>query len=147
MIFILVAALAGLVGTWGMTAVLYLIDRSGRVNADMVRALGSAVTRSLETALFPGLLIHFLAGIPFAMLYIGIFTLFGVSGLQSLIAVGGLLGFGHGFAFSFILVILAEHHPVARFQEAGYPVAVAHFVGHIVFGLLVGLVTGLTGYR
>jgi len=43
-------------------------------------------------------------------------------------------------------LILAEHHPVEKFQNAGFQVAIAHFFSHIVYGLLIGLVTGISGY-
>jgi hypothetical protein len=47
---------------------------------------------------------------------------------------------------SFILVIaVAEHHPLPEFREAGFTVAVAHVVGHVVYGALVGLVLGMSG--
>lgn len=144
--FLLVSIVAGLIGTWGMTMVLYIITRSGLANADMVRALGSSLTRSLETSLFPGLIIHFAAGIPFAMLYVGAFGILGLSNLSQLVLAGGIIGLAHGFAFSFILVILAEYHPVELFQQAGFSVAVSHFIAHIIYGLLIGLVTGLIGY-
>jgi len=41
---------------------------------------------------------------------------------------------------SFALVVLvAEHHPLERFQKAGMGVAVAHLLGHLVYGLIIGL--------
>ncbi len=144
--FFLVSVIAGLAGTGGMTLVLWSIDRSGWANADMVRALGSAVTRSVETSLAPGLIIHFAAGIPFAMLYIYALSMLKFTTLLSIMLASGIIGLAHGFAFSFVMVILSEHHPVERYKEAGFEVALAHFVSHIVFGLLVGFITGVTGY-
>ncbi len=144
--FILISIVAGLIGTGGMTLVLWGITRSGWAHADMVRAIGSAFTRSYETSLKPGLLIHFGAGIPFAMIYLFALSLLNLNSFISKLIAGGFVGFWHGFAFSFVMVILAEHHPVDKFKNAGFQVAAAHFLAHIVFGLLVGLVMAILGY-
>jgi hypothetical protein len=41
------------------------------------------------------------------------------------------------------MVILAEHHPVERFQNAGFQVAIVHFIAHIIYGSLIGLIAGV----
>ena len=135
---------AGLIATTGMTLLLWLIDKTGKVNANMVRALGSAITRSLETSLWPGIIIQLISGIVFAYLYILALNVLQLQEVVSLVIAGGVIGFAHGFAFSFIMVILAEHHPVERFQSAGFQVAIIHFFAHIIYGVLVGLVFGLS---
>ena len=61
--------LAGLLGTTCMTSVMSVIHRSGFANADMVRAIGSMVTRTYENSLMPGILIHFTSGFIFAFIY------------------------------------------------------------------------------
>jgi hypothetical protein len=62
------------------------------------------------------------------------------------IAVGTALGTFHGAAMSFILMALvADTHPVERFRTAGVEVAAAHVVGHVVYGMGVGLVAGWLG--
>jgi hypothetical protein len=144
--FVLVSLVAGLVGTCGMTIVLWLIDRSGWANADMVRALGSALTRSYSRSVGPGLVFHFAAGIPFAMLYLLALAYLQAHGAALAMLFGGVIGFAHGVAFSFVLGILAEHHPVEEFKKAGPAVALAHLAGHIVYGILLGLVMGVSGY-
>ena len=145
--FLLVSFVAGFIGTMGMTGVMYLITRSGLTNADMVRAIGSIFTRSLDSALLIGGILHIISGIIFAMLYIIGFNLFGFEGTPVLTAIGLCYGVAHGFVLSFILVAaVAEHPPLPQFQEAGFSVAVSHFVGHLVYGVLVGFVVGLTGF-
>ncbi|MCK4892337.1 MAG: hypothetical protein KAJ16_02810 [Calditrichia bacterium] len=135
---------AGIIATAGMTALLWLFDKTGKINANMVRAIGSAVTRSAETSLWPGLIIQFVSGILFAFIYMTALNMLQLQGILSLVIAGGVIGFAHGFAFSFVMVILAEHHPVEKFQNAGFQVAIVHFLAHIVYGLLVGLVFGLS---
>lgn len=135
---------AGIIATAGMTALLWLFDKTGKINANMVRAIGSAVTRSAETSLWPGLIIQFVSGILFAFIYMTALNMLQLQGILSLVIAGGVIGFAHGFAFSFVMVILAEHHPVEKFQNAGFQVAIVHFLAHIIYGLLVGLVFGLS---
>jgi hypothetical protein len=133
---------AGIIATAGMTVLLWLFDKTGKVNANMVRALGSALTRSVETSLWPGLIIQFVSGILFAFVYMTALNMLQLQEISSLVIAGGVIGFAHGFAFSFVMVILAEHHPVEKFQNAGFQVAIIHFLAHIVYGVLVGLVVG-----
>jgi hypothetical protein len=112
------------------------------VNANMVRALGSALTRSMDTSLLPGLAIQYISGVIFAFFYIYFLQMLKLSDALSFTIAGCVIGFAHGFVFSFIMVILAEHHPVEKFQNAGFQVAITHFFAHIVYGGLVGLVAG-----
>jgi hypothetical protein len=64
-----------------------------------------------------------------------------------IISVGLALGTFHGAAMIFILMALAEKHPVAQFRKANVNVAWAHVVGHMAYGAGVGLVVGLLGER
>ncbi|OGB67661.1 MAG: hypothetical protein A2Y94_09275 [Caldithrix sp. RBG_13_44_9] len=140
---LLAILVSGIVATTAMTTFLCLIDKSGRVNANMARALGSALTRSIETSLLPGLIIQYLAGLFFALVYIYALSRLQIVSLFSYLVGGGIIGFAHGFVFSFIMVILAEHHPVEEFQNASFQVAIVHFLSHIIYGLFIGLVGGL----
>jgi hypothetical protein len=38
--------------------------------------------------------------------------------------------------------MVAEHHPLPEFREVGVAVAAAHLVGHIIYGLVVGMILG-----
>lgn len=145
--FVIVAAMAGVIATAGMTTVLWLITRSGRTNADMVRALGSFITRSYHNSLLVGTAIHFGAGIPIAMLYIVAFQVIRVESIASMMLAGAAFGFFHGFAFSFVMLTISEYHPVDKFHKADFQVAFAHLLGHVVFGILVGLMVGISGYQ
>ena len=135
--------LAGLIATAAMSGTLYAIHWRGLAEADMVRAIGSIITRKEENAMLPGLVLHFLSGIGFAFLYVIVWSALPTEGFVHYVALGLLTGFAHGLIVSFVLVVLvAEHHPVPRFQKAGVGVAVAHLVAHVIFGLMVGLVAG-----
>jgi hypothetical protein len=143
---ILVTILAGILGTGGMSFVMWLITRSGLANADMMRAIGSIYTRSYNNALLPGIIIHLTTGSVIAFLYTAFLSIFLLRSVVALTGLGGMLGLLHGLAVSFALVALvAEHHPLDRFRKAGSEVVVAHMIGHIIYGLIVGAVIGITG--
>lgn len=143
MIPILQTILAGLIATAVMTVSLYAIHWRGFAEADMVRALGSIFTRSEANALPIGAAIHAVSGILFAFLYVIVWSTLPVAEFQHYVLLGLVTGFAHGLVVSFALVILvAEHHPLQRFQRAGMGVAIAHLLAHVVYGLLVGIVAG-----
>jgi len=145
---VIATIIAGLVGTAGMSIVLWAITRSGIANADMIRAIGSMFTRSYDKAFGPGLIVHFIVGIFVAFVYALLISLFSPLSIAAAIGAGALIGVFHGIAFGFILIVtVAEHHPLEQFRDAGLQVAVAHFVGHVVYGILVGAVIGITGAR
>ena len=50
---VILTIIAGLIGTGGMTLVMWLIQKSGMANADMVRAIGSIFSRNLDESLAP----------------------------------------------------------------------------------------------
>ena len=145
--FPLLVIIAGVTGTLFMSVVMYFIHQRGWANADMIRAIGSLVTRRYENSVGPGLLLHLGAGCLFAIPYILVMRGAGVNQPLHLIAVGLALGTFHGAAMIFILMAMAEKHPVAQFRKANVDVAWAHVVGHMAYGTGVGLVVAFLGQR
>ena len=140
--------LAGIAGTAVMSLVMALIHKLGWANADMVRAIGSVYTRSYKTALLPGLFVHFGAGILFAFLYAVLVAVAPVQTTGGTILVTLCTGLFHGMSMGMILAVaVAEHHPLPEFRNAGVGVVLSHVVGHIFYGLTVGLVFVLTHTR
>jgi hypothetical protein len=145
--FALFVIVAGVSGTLLMSSVMWFIHRRGWANADMIRAVGSLVTRRYENSLGPGLLMHLAAGCLFAVPYLFIIRSVGVTNVFSLLLIGATLGTFHGAAMIFILMALAEKHPLPQFRKAEIDVAWAHVVGHVAYGTGIGLVTALVGAR
>ncbi len=144
--FIWVAFCAGIIGTIGMELALRGITKFGFANADMTRALGSLFTNSNPDAYRVGIIIQSFSGIVFAFIYILAFVLFDVRGILDSAGAGLLLGFVHGAIVGIILVTaVAENHPNPEFRKAEFPVAVAHWAGHLVYGLLVGILINIIG--
>ena len=142
---VLEIVMAGVVGTILMITVMAFISLSGWANGDMVRALGSLVTKTYEGSLLPGLAMHFTAGAVFAVPYAILMGAFPTN-IPAYLAIGAAAGLFHGAAISFILLsLVAENHPVERFRNAGFTVAIAHVAGHIFYGIGVGAIIGILG--
>jgi hypothetical protein len=143
MIPILQTVLAGLVATALMSLMLYAIHWRGFAEADMLRALGSLITRQEANAMPLGAAIHLVSGVGFAFVYVICWSALPLDAFMHYLLLGVVTGFAHGLVVSFALVILvAEHHPLPRFQQAGMGVALAHLGAHVVYGLIVGIVAG-----
>ncbi|MCH7547947.1 MAG: hypothetical protein IH969_00150 [Candidatus Krumholzibacteriota bacterium] len=135
---------AGLTGSVLMSLVMGLITRAHLANADMIRGLGSLVTKSLHNAFPVGLLLHLLSGTIFAFPYTYVLLSVGIDSAAAMIIIGAAIGLFHGAAMSFILLaVVAENHPLEEFREARVEVAAAHVVGHVAYGIGVGLTVTL----
>ena len=133
---------AGLVGATSMSLVMGAIHASGYANADMIRALGSLVTRRSEGSFPMGLGIHLVSGMLFAIPYTAVLGGFPAMSLLMSSALGGVMGLVHGLVMSLALLsVVARRHPMERFREAGFEVAIAHVVGHAAYGVAVGALT------
>ncbi len=140
---VLMPIVAGLIATGGMTAFLWAINRTGWTNADMVRAVGSLVTKSYDNGLRVGLVIHFVNGIIFAAVYLHLLSTLHLTNWGFEIFGGGVIGLFQGFVVAWGIIRFSHRHPVEQFKEADYKVALAHLVGHVIYGLLIGAIFGL----
>jgi hypothetical protein len=139
---IFIIMLAGAMSTVAMTLFMLLVHSLGFANADMVRAIGSMITRKYEGSFFPGLAVHVTAGAFFALFYAFVA---GVAPVPyhtaiSLIITTTAVGTFHGLAMGVMLSVqVAEYHPVEQFREAGLDVVLSHVAGHIVYGVCLGM--------
>ena len=138
---LLIIALAGLMGTSTMLAVMSVLHTLKLANADMVRAIGSLYTRSYKGSLVPGLVIHYTVGLIFAFIYSKLIWYAPVVTPSSIIIIATFAGFVHGVIVGLALeVMVAVYHPVPQFRKAGFAVVVAHIIGHVAYGLTLGIV-------
>ncbi len=140
---VLMPIVAGVIATGGMTAFLWSINRTGWTNADMVRAVGSLFTKSYDKALGVGLAIHFVNGILFAGVYLHLLSTLHLTNLGFEIFGGGVIGLFQGFVVGWGIIRFSHRHPVEQFKESDYKVALAHLVGHVIYGLLIGAIFGM----
>lgn len=130
---------AGILASLAMASFMYSVHLFGLANGDMIRALGSFYKKDYNGSFFPGLFMYLVGGILFAAIYIFIWKYFEIADPTMIVATGALMGLAHGFCLSFFLIILvAEHHPLDKFRQAGFGVALTHILGHVVYGAVLG---------
>lgn len=132
---------AGVAGAGMMWLVLHVITR-----IPMVQAVGSLLTQKEEGSLIAGALVHLLSAVFFGMLYT--LAILAVPNMSPwvILGFGAMLGFFHGVTTSLILVFaVAERHPVERFRDSGFSIAMAHLAGHVAFGLAAATVVAMSG--
>jgi hypothetical protein len=143
--YLLTSIVAGVLGGSAMLFAMWLMTRGGLARGNMVVALGGMVTRSRDSALRVGLILHTLSAIGFAMVYAMAMLWLGVTGMPLALVIGVGAGFFHGLIVSLMLVwVVAEGHPFEEYNEAGLAVGVSHLFGHVVYGAVVGLVIGIS---
>ncbi|MBI2601468.1 MAG: hypothetical protein HYW48_00280 [Deltaproteobacteria bacterium] len=134
----------GLVATSAMNTFMWILSGLTHARVDMVNAVGSLYTHSIENSFWPGLIMQFSAGVIMTYVY-GIFLGLGNFDATYTYAFLGLfMGLIHGTAVAVIMAkLLGEHHPVASFQKVTGKIALAHVVGHLIFGLVIGTMYGM----
>ena len=143
--FLLTALVAGLLGGAAMEFAMWLISRAGWASGNMIIALGSLITKSRENAFRVGAIVHAISAVGFAAVYAMLMLILGLTHLPLSLMLGLGVGALHGMLVSLMLVwVVSESHPLPEFKEAGLEVGLSHFVGHVAYGGVVGLVVGLS---
>jgi hypothetical protein len=146
--FILSIILAGVLGTTAMILLMGLMHGLNLANADMVRAIGSFYTQSYKKSLVPGLIINYFFGIIFSLGYAALIGMAPETGPSVTLALATAIGFVHGIVIGlFLITEVTEFHPLVRFRKAGPEISFAYILGHIGYGLTVGVTLALTGIR
>lgn len=141
---IILGAICGLIGAFTMNQFMRSVSNSYSKRVDMIVALGSYFTGSIDNAAKTGTLIHSLAGILFGMLYFLIMNLMGALIFPLSIFLGMGFGFFHGLIMSYCLMFIAsERHPIETYRKATLETGLLHLVGHVIFGGVAGLIGGL----
>ena len=140
-----VPAIAGFAGVIVMTLALRRSRFFGLPETQMIRAMGSLITKDPKTALMPGFVIHASGGIFFAYFYSLILSTApgvepGAIGFWIVVIVCTLMGVVHGLIVTLFLVIsVAQYHPVEEFRKLEAGDMAAHVIGHIVYGFTTGV--------
>lgn len=134
----IIPLIAGLAGTAVMTAFLLLPRWLKLGEVDVIRAVGSLITRRTDNAWLPGLIVHIASGIIWAYLYLFL--------LRLLTLPPGIVGFTFAGAIHGVIVMLLvsivimEHHPIARYHARGPMTGFMQLVAHVLYGFTVGVV-------
>jgi hypothetical protein len=155
------ALAGGFVGTLVLTTVLRAGSEGGLTRMDLPFLLGTAFTGDRVRAKALGYLLHFVAGLIFALIYFAIFTAINESGWW----LGAIFGLAHGLFAGTALVnlLLPLVHPrmgtdlsaapaVAQLERPGFMMVnyglrtpLVSLPAHIAYGALVGGFTSLGG--
>jgi hypothetical protein len=148
------ALAGGFVGTLVLTSILRAASEAGLTRMDLPFLLGTAFTGNRTRAKALGYLLHFAAGLVFALVYYAVFRAIGHSGWW----LGAAFGFVHGLfaGTALVNILLPVVHPrmgsretaapaVALLERPGFMMVnyglrtpLVSLAAHIVYGALVG---------
>lgn len=143
--YLLTALVAAVLGGVAMELVMWIIAKAGLAKGDMILALGSLLTKRRENAYRVGFIVHTSAALGFALLYTLLLVTLHVSDMPQSMMLGLGVGVLQGILVSLMLIwIVAEQHPLEEFRDADLLVGLSHVAGHAAFGLVVGVVVGVS---
>src|SRR5690554_4095392 len=102
--FLIIATIAGTLGALGMNGFMRVITMRQPVQVNMIEALASLFTGTLEKAMLVGSLIHLASGIAFGFVYTLLFVALGIEHLPASLFLGSGFGFFHGLIVAYALM-------------------------------------------
>jgi hypothetical protein len=136
--------IGGLIGALVMNGFMFGVSRWFSERVDMTKALGSLLTGNLENARATGTLVHCFSGFVFGVIYLILFDLTQLIEVSNLVLLGAGIGFIHGLVVSYgLMFVVSERHPIEQFRTVTIETGLLHLIGHVLFGLTVGLSCGL----
>ncbi len=139
---------AGLWGTFALTAFLLVGLKLGWVHLDFAKLLGGIVMPLNRTGRWVGLVFHFVAGVIFALLYAWIFDLVGLWPSAWSPFVGTMFGLYHWVFSMFLIDVARRYNPHIQDHEVRDPgtwgiklgpqEAIMQMLGHLIYGTVVG---------
>ena len=141
--YFFIGAVSGLIAAILMNLAMRRISATYSEEFDMTVSLGSFFTGRLENARKAGIIIHVFAGALFGGIYYAAFYFMGLTKAPASIFVGLGFGFIHGLCMSYVLMLYAsERHPIEKYRNATFSTGVIHLIGHMIFGVIVGVLGG-----
>lgn len=134
--FITSAIIAGLIGTVGMTILMFIAPMMGLPKMDIISMLGTMFTTNKSAATIIGVVIHFMMGAVFGIIYALLWS-FGIG--TSTWLWGLIFGAVHGLMVAFMMPLVAKMHPREPEMAGGAMQVFGLVMGHMVFGLIVAL--------
>ncbi|CAM2010687.1 hypothetical protein [Acanthopleuribacter pedis] len=134
----------GLAGFFGVLVMTFFLRRARYLHlpeSQMVRAIGSLITRNYETSLLPGTLVHMAMGTLFGYGYSMLLSTAPISGTNPFIGIAlcSFMGLVHGMIVTLFLVIaVAQNHPLERFKSLTPEDMMSHVIAHLAYGMTVG---------
>ena len=120
-----------------MTMMMYAAPFMGMPKMDIAGMLGTMVVTRRAAATTPGMVMHFMAGVIFALIYALLWSL----GLGSATWWWGLIfGAVHGAGAVVMMPIMMRINPRRPEMPAGPLMTMGLMMGHLIYGLIVALV-------
>jgi uncharacterized membrane protein YagU involved in acid resistance len=129
------AIIAGIIGTIAMTVLMFIAPYLGLPEMNIINMLGTMFTTEATAVLFLGVIIHFMLGAVFGLIYAWLWTKIG----KPNVLWGAIFGVVHGVIAIVMMPVLSSIYPRAEIDMTAL-FAVGLLMGHIVFGIVVALV-------
>jgi len=131
------AIVAGLAGTAVMTMMMVAAPPMRMPKMDIAGMLGAMVISKKETAAAVGMVMHFMMGAMFGLIYALVWN----AGVGSVTASWGLIfGAAHAVAAMGMMPVMMRMHPRPPEMAGGPSMLAGLLMGHLVFGLVLALV-------
>lgn len=144
--FIFFSFFGGLLATAAFSGTLYFFERTNITKGNMIIALGSLLTHTRNRAGEVGLIVHFLSGLLFGLIYTWGLMAIGADTFIGSTLLGGVFGVLHGTIVAVAIVAsISDFHPLPEYRKATWVVGFTHGLAHVAYGLVMGFVVGFSG--
>ncbi|WP_141731982.1 hypothetical protein [Oligoflexus tunisiensis] len=148
-----VTVTGAVIATLVMAAVMYTLVWDGFRHGDMIRLLGTDVTTDPKKFFTMGMIMYFVSGMLLSWFYYKALSFLNFDSVTISSGIGGFMGFVQGFVMiNFYVTALGSRHPSESYNRNWLPLSLAHWFGHILFGVSLGsiisafLIHGLSGF-
>jgi hypothetical protein len=136
-------AVAGAAAALLMITIEYAFVWTGVKHGDLIRLLGATLVHKPKNVFKIGLLINAVAGILLSALYFAVLNFFRFDTLIENMGIGAFLGVAQGFILmDFLATAMASTDSPAIDEQSNLPASFAHWMGHILFGSVLGALIG-----
>ncbi len=141
MMSIVLIMFCGLLATSIMIAFMESIHHLHWARADMVEAIGTAITGDYSHSFRVGLFFDLFLGSVFALIYYGFLRVAPISTDASDIILLAVLGIAQGLAVGMLLVILVDASKTFQnFRTGNTGIILGYLSGHFIYGLALSLI-------
>jgi hypothetical protein len=143
--FIVYVAICGAASAAAMAIFLKSIAVAGIVRRNIIALVAARFSTNPGSSFLKGLIIHLAAGAFFAFGYVRVWQIVGLHSPFQLGLAGAAAGLGHGLVVSLLAINFLTERPdkIDPGPAYGFAVALAYVVGHIIYGITLGLLVSI----
>lgn len=135
----LAALCAGLAGTLATHLLLFSLSHCGVVRVRLAVKLGSLILRRTSGVRHQGLLLHYVFGLLFALIYTNLVILAEPASVAGIFGLSWGFGAIHATLAVMLLKVFSKFHPVPEFRRVSAGALLAYAGAHLVYA------TGVAG--